>query len=113
MPPTTPFLDTSDLPVEERRPGWRGRYFSSPSMTFANWEFAAGSDIHEHSHPQEEVWQIIEGTLQITVGGVTQVAGPGMVAIVPAHTPHSVVALTDGRAHVVDWPLREGFGGQP
>jgi quercetin dioxygenase-like cupin family protein len=76
-------------------------------MTFAHWEFDAGSDIHEHSHPQEEVWEILEGELEVTVGGVTRVARPGVVAIVPPDTPHSVRALTDGRAIVIDYPLRE------
>jgi quercetin dioxygenase-like cupin family protein len=91
----------------ERRPGWRGRTFHSPSMTFAHWEFDAGSSIHEHGHPQEEVWQVIEGQLQVTVGAETQVARPGMVAIVPAGVTHAVVAITDGRATVTDWPIGE------
>ena len=45
------FIDTSKLPTIERLPGWRGRYFASPSMTFAHYEFDAGSSIHEHFHP--------------------------------------------------------------
>ena len=102
-----PFLDTNDIEPYERRPGWIGRTFHSPSMTFAHWEFTAGADIHEHGHPQEEVWQVIEGQLEVTVGGETQVAGPGMVAIVPAGVSHSVRAITDGKAIVTDWPLRE------
>ena len=102
-----PFLDTNDIEPYERRPGWIGRTFHSPSMTFAHWEFTAGADIHEHGHPQEEVWQVIEGQLEVTVGGETQVAGPGMVAIVPANVAHSVRALTDGKAIVVDWPIRD------
>jgi quercetin dioxygenase-like cupin family protein len=102
-----PFLDTADIAPFERRPGWIGRTFHSPSMTFAHWDFRAGADIHEHGHPQEEVWQVIEGQLEVTVGGETQVAGPGMVAIVPAGVAHSVRALTDGKAIVVDWPLRD------
>jgi quercetin dioxygenase-like cupin family protein len=102
-----PFLDTADLEPYERRPGWIGRTFHSPSMTFAHWDFRAGADIHEHSHPQEEVWQVIEGELEVTIAGETQVAGPGMVAIVPAGAAHSVRALTDGKAIVVDWPVRD------
>ena len=102
-----PFLSLEDVPEVERRAGWRGRTFHSPSMTFAHWSFTAGADIHEHEHPQEEVWHVLEGRLEVTVGGETQVAGPGMVAIVPAGVIHSVRALTDGKAIVVDWPLRE------
>jgi hypothetical protein len=30
-----PFIDTNTLNVIERLPGWYGRYFHSPSMTFA------------------------------------------------------------------------------
>ena len=54
-----PFVDTNALAQHERRPGWLGRYFHSPSLTFAHWDFTAGSDIHEHRHPQEEVWEVI------------------------------------------------------
>ena len=61
-------IDTSKLAVVERRPGWRGRYFDSPSMTFGHYEFDAGSSIHPHFHPQEEVWQIIEGELEMIIG---------------------------------------------
>lgn len=101
-----PFIDTHALPTTERRPGWTGRHFDSPSMSFVHYVFAKGADIHEHRHEQEEVWQVLEGELQVTVGGETLVAGPGMVAIIPSATPHSVVALSDGAAIVTDWPLR-------
>jgi quercetin dioxygenase-like cupin family protein len=100
------FIDTHKLPPIERLPGWRGRYFDSPSMTFAHYEFDAGASIHEHFHPQEEVYEIIEGELEITIGGVTQRAGPGGVAIVPPNTPHAVKAISSGRVIVVDYPLR-------
>jgi len=104
-----PFIDTTNLKVIERLPGWRGRYFHSPSMTFAHYEFTRGASIHEHVHPQEEVYEVIEGELEVTIDGVAQIARPGMVAIVPANTRHSVKALTDGRAIIVDYPLRRDF----
>jgi quercetin dioxygenase-like cupin family protein len=103
-----PFLDTNKIDPEERRPGWVGRSFHSPSMTFAHWEFRAGADVHRHSHPQEEVWQVIEGELEITIGDETRRAGPGLVAIVPGGVEHAVRALSAGKAIVTDWPLREG-----
>ena len=100
-------IDTSKLPEIERLPGWRGRYFDSPSMTFAHYEFDAGSTIHEHFHPQEEVYEIIEGELEITIAGVAQRYGPGFAGIVPSNTPHSVKAISSGKVIVVDYPLRE------
>jgi quercetin dioxygenase-like cupin family protein len=105
-----PFVDTSSLRVIERLPGWHGRYFHSENMTFAHYEFTRGASIHEHWHPQEEVYEVIEGELEVTIAGVAQVARPGVVAIVPANTPHSVKALTDGRAIIVDHPVRKEFG---
>jgi mannose-6-phosphate isomerase-like protein (cupin superfamily) len=62
-----PFIDTSALEVIERLPGWYGRYFHSPSMTFAHYDFKRGSSIHEHFHPQEEVYEVIEGELELTM----------------------------------------------
>jgi quercetin dioxygenase-like cupin family protein len=106
------FIDTAKLKIVERLPGWRGRVFSSPSMTFVHYEFDAGASIHEHLHEQEEVWNVIEGELEVTIDGAAQVARAGMVAIVPPNTRHAVRALTGGRAIVVDTPLRPDFGQQ-
>jgi len=102
-----PFVDTRKLEVFEKRPGWHGRIFNSPQMTFAHWDFDMGSSIHAHSHDQEEVWHIVEGKLEVTIGKETKVVGPGMAAIVPSNSRHSVKALTSGKAIVVDYPLRE------
>ncbi len=55
-----PFIDTRKLNVWERRPGWRGRHYRSETMSFASWDFSAGGAIHEHHHPNEEVWYVIE-----------------------------------------------------
>jgi quercetin dioxygenase-like cupin family protein len=101
------FIDTSKLPIVERLPGWRGRYFDSPSMTFAHYEFDAGSSIHEHSHPQEEVYHIIEGELELAIAGFTQRLGPGFVGVVPSNTLHAVKAISSGKVIVVDYPLRD------
>lgn len=104
-----PFLDTNSLPVIERLPGWHGRYFHTQNMTFAHYDFTRGSSIHEHSHPEEEVYEVIEGELEVTIDGVAQIARAGLVAIVPGKVRHSVKALTDGKAIIVDHPARPDF----
>ena len=53
---------------------------------------------------------MIEGELEVTIDGVVQIARAGLVAIVPGNVRHSVKALTDGRAIIVDYPRRRGFG---
>jgi quercetin dioxygenase-like cupin family protein len=68
-----------------------------------------GASIHEHSRPQEEVYEVIEVELEVTIDGLSKIVRPGLVAIVPADVRHSVKARTDGRAIIVDCPLRRGF----
>jgi quercetin dioxygenase-like cupin family protein len=105
-----PFIDTGSLTIVERLPGWRGRYFHSSHMTFAHYEFVRGASIHQHYHEQEEVYEVIEGELEVTIDGQAQIARPGVVAIVPGGVRHSIKALSDGRAIVVDYPVRPEFG---
>ena len=105
-----PVVDTSALKVIERLPGWRGRYFHTDRMTFAHYEFDRGATIHEHFHPQEEVYEVVEGELEITIDGAVHHASPGVVAIVPANVRHSVKAVTNGRLIVIDQPARPEFG---
>ncbi|HWE83801.1 MAG TPA: cupin domain-containing protein [Terracidiphilus sp.] len=100
-------VEISRLPEIERLPGWRGRFFHSEHMTVAHYEFTHGSTIHEHQHPQEEIYHVLEGELELTVEGVTEVARAGLAAIVPGNARHSARALTDGRVLIVDSPRRE------
>ena len=105
------FIDTRRLSVKEPREGWMGRFFHSRNMTFAYYTVEAGAWIHEHSHPNDEVWNVIDGQLEITVAGETQVAGPGCAVVVPPDTAHSLKALTAVPAIVVDQPRRDSIGG--
>lgn len=104
-----PFVDARSLPVVDRLPGWHGRFFHSEHMTFGHYEFEPGAQIHEHAHEQEEVWHVLEGELEVTIGDETQRAVAGCVAIIPKQTTHAVRAVTAGKAIVVDHPVREGF----
>lgn len=104
-----PFIDLASLKVTERLPGWHGRYFHSDSMTFAHYDFQRGSSIHEHFHSQEEVYEVIEGQLELTIDGFSQIVGAGLVAVVPSNARHSVKAITDGKAIIVDYPRRPEF----
>lgn len=99
-------IDINKLPTVEALPGWRGRYFDSLNMTFAQYEFDAGSQIHEHYHPEEEVYIIIDGELELTIDGVTERLGPGVAGIVPSNAPHAVKAISRGKVIVVDYPVR-------
>lgn len=104
-----PFIDAADMKTAEPLPGWKGRFWRSEAMSFAHYTVDAGSSIHEHHHPNEEVWTVIDGQLEVTIDGITRVAGPGSVAVVPPNSLHSVRALTDGTAIVANHPVRHDF----
>ena len=105
-----PIVEIGSLKTIERLPGWRGRYFHTATMTFAHYEFDQDATIHEHAHPEEEVYEVLEGELEVVIDGVAHVARPGRVAIVPANGRHFVRALTDGKVIVIDHPARREFG---
>jgi quercetin dioxygenase-like cupin family protein len=77
-------------------------------MGFAHYTVDAGSSIHEHHHPNEEVWLVVEGDFEVTVAGATKTASAGCVVVVPPDA-HSVRALTSGRAIVANHPVRHDF----
>jgi mannose-6-phosphate isomerase-like protein (cupin superfamily) len=107
-----PFVDPSAMVQGAPLPGWSGRFFHSDKMTFAYWDIAAGAqDLHEHHHPQEEVWHVIEGAVLLKVGGEEQRVGAGAAAVVPSNAPHAVRVLGSCRAIVVDCPVRDQLPG--
>jgi mannose-6-phosphate isomerase-like protein (cupin superfamily) len=107
-----PFIDRSDMIQGSPLPGWSGRFFHSDNMTFAYWHMAPdAADLHEHRHPQEEVWNVVDGEAIVVLDGEPRRLGPGQAAVVPPDTPHSVRVIAACRAIVVDYPTRPGLPG--
>jgi len=106
------WVAASEMPVGEPAEGWRGRFFSSPHVTFGVWEAAAGAaPVHEHSHPEEEVWIVVSGRLSVTIAGEERVVEAGGVAFVPGGVLHRVRALGPARAVTADHPVRSSLPG--
>ncbi|MBD3257415.1 cupin domain-containing protein, partial [candidate division GN15 bacterium] len=89
-----PFFDPSSLEQSEPVPGFKGRFIHSSYMTMAYWEITAGSSLPEHSHPHEQVANVIEGEFELTVNGETKVCKAGDVAVIPGDVSHSGTAIT-------------------
>jgi quercetin dioxygenase-like cupin family protein len=93
-------------------PGWKGRAQHGRRMTLVSYEIAAGApDVHEHQHPEEEAWVVIEGQLAVWVDGQERRLGPGDCAVIEADVPHRVRALQRSRALVIDSPVRRQLPG--
>ena len=77
-------------------------------MTFAYWDIAEGADdLHEHHHPAEEVWHILDGELALTLDGEEYIVGASSAVIVPPNTQHAVRVIGSCRALVADTPRRD------
>jgi quercetin dioxygenase-like cupin family protein len=102
-------LNLSDLEEKELVPGYKVRFVHSDNMTFAHWTIAAGSALPEHSHPHEQVVNIIEGRFELTVAGKPKIIEPGMVVVIPGSVPHSGKSISDCKIIDVFYPIREDY----
>ena len=104
-----PFLHLDELEERELIPGFRGQFVHSEHMTFAHWDIEADAVLPEHAHPHEQVTNIIEGELRLSINGETEILGPGSVAIIPSNAIHSGSAITHCRVIDVFYPIREDY----
>ena len=104
-----PFIDFSSLDQRELLPGFRVHMVHSDAMTFAHWDIDAGSELPEHSHPHEQVCNVLEGEFELTIDGETQIVRPGKVAIIPPNAIHAGKAVTACRVLDVFSPVREDY----
>lgn len=54
--------------------------------------FDAGQELTEHSTPLDAVVMVLEGVVELTVGGRPVRATPGSIVLMPANVPHAVKA---------------------
>ena len=107
-----PFFNTNDIEPIEPAPGFPGRFFKSENMTFGHYKVTAGASLHEHHHESEEVLMVVEGEMEITIDGETQIVGPQGVAVVPSNALHSFRVTKDTHLIAVDHPVRTSIGGK-
>lgn len=97
--------------VESREvaPGFRARVIPSATMTFTMWDVTKDAPLPEHSHPQEQVTQMLEGEFELVVDGKPHHLKPGDVLIVPSNVVHGGRALTDCRILDSLFPRRDNY----
>jgi quercetin dioxygenase-like cupin family protein len=54
--------------------------------------FDAGQELSEHSTPFDAMVQVLDGEVELTIGGKVIRAGAGETVIMPADIPHAVTA---------------------
>jgi quercetin dioxygenase-like cupin family protein len=81
--------------------GVLGRVVEGERITLGVVELDAGSVVPEHSHENEQLGLVLEGSLLFRIGDESRELEPGGMYVIPANTPHEVETGPEG-AVVVD-----------
>ena len=98
-----------DIKAREIVPGFLGRFIHSENMTVAYWEITAGSLLPEHTHHHEQIVNVIEGILELTVENRIYKLEPGSVVVIPPNIPHSGKSITECNVIDIFYPVREDY----
>jgi mannose-6-phosphate isomerase-like protein (cupin superfamily) len=87
--------------------------FRSPSgslsLTVARWP--AGSVDDQRPHTEDEVYYVVSGRAQLTVGGEATPVEPGTVAFVAAGVEHRFIEIAEDLEVLVFWSPARGTRG--
>lgn len=102
-------FDVEKLVAKPTKTGEQRAVLNGPTVTLTNLEshitsVNAGEASHPaHRHPDEEIILVREGTLEVTINGAAQRAGPGSVVLFGSNDLHGMRNVGDSRAtyHVI------------
>lgn len=109
-PPMTAFRDLAAIQPQRLSPGYLARAVHGDGITFAVVEIDPLAKLPEHSHANEQLGLVLEGSVTFRVGDEEKTVHPGGIWSIPPNTPHFVIAGEEG-AVVLDifTPTREDW----
>ena len=86
-----------DQLIKEQAAGERPylEFLRHDSMSLGLYVLPAGGADPQQPHNEDEVYYIVSGQGQITVGDETQAVQPGDIVFVAAHVPHKFHTITE------------------
>jgi len=95
-----------DIEPREMVTGVTARFIHSSSMTIAYWELDAGASMPEHTHPHEQIVNVLKGEVKYSVGDENQILDEESVLVIPPNIPHGGAAIVNCRLLDVFYPVR-------
>ena len=104
------FKDVQSREPMELIAGARTRTFWGERVLLSLVEIDTDAEVPSHTHPHEQAGMVVEGELEMGIGGETRTLKPGDMYIVPGNIEH-YVRCGDTPAKVLDIfsPVREEF----
>jgi quercetin dioxygenase-like cupin family protein len=94
--------------------GTVGRAVQGEQITLAVLDLAAGEEVPEHQHPNEQVGLVLKGQITMIVAGESRSLGPGETYVIPGGVPHGASSGPEG-CSVIDTfsPVRRDWDALP
>jgi len=106
-----PFVELKDLPYLEIAKGIKAYAVTADTVTVLHVSIEEGAVLPEHSHHNEQVVNVIEGVLELTVEGKNYNLMPGNVMVLEPNVIHSGKCIKDCKVVDVFHPVRKDFAG--
>ena len=91
-------VDWDDQEFSEVRPGIFGATVHTPQLSATLYRYDAGASWETHSHPQDQMTYVIEGSIDFVVDGRAVTLAAGQLAALPGGVPHSATVPDAGGA---------------
>jgi quercetin dioxygenase-like cupin family protein len=105
------FFDTGSIRPQQIWASIKSRSVHGENLTLAVLELDAASDVPEHSHLNEQLGVLLQGSVVFTIGEETDEVSAGGMWVIPAHVPHSVKVGPEGAIIVEAFsPPRHDWG---
>ena len=97
------------VPERELYPGFIARIIHTDLQSISYVKCIKGAVLPVHHHMEEQVLNLIEGEMDVTVEGETVKCRAGDVVHIPSNAKHTVTAITDCLAIDLFSPAREAY----
>ncbi len=105
------FVELRNLPELEIAKGIKAYAVTADTVTVLHVRIEEGALLPEHSHHNEQVVNVIEGKLKLTVAGKNYNLRPGNVMVLEPNVIHSGRAVTVCKVIDIFHPVRKDFAG--
>ena len=105
------FVELKDLPELEIANGIRAYAVTADTVTVLHVRIEEGALLPEHSHYNEQVINVIEGELELTIAGKNYNLMPGNVMVLEPNVVHSGRAVKACKVVDIFHPVRKDFAG--
>ena len=89
--------------------GFTAKFIHTENLSLGFWDVKKDAVLPQHSHINEQVTQVMEGELELTIDGKTAIYKAGFMVVIPPNIVHGGRAITDCKLFDIFYPTREDY----